>query len=373
MTPLRKTNQGFTLAEMAIVVVIASILLVTGVKVLTAQMDSASYSATQTKQDAIKQAFITYLARFQRLPCPDTRQGQGPGALSFNTAAPPDGLENRAVAGNVTSNCARYFGVLPYATLGLTREAAQDGWGNLYSYQIANGWELTANFADTNVGSATVNDRDAAGSVITLTNQVVVAVISHGKNGRGSFTSKGTRAALPVAGTNPDEFENTDNDIISFRREYTDDTGASGGSFDDVVLFMLADDLIMPLRRDGTLQNMNTTASQQLDGISQAIVGFMMGAGCNTPASIAGLGVSTTDPWGTAVDYATNYSSPPVTRQLTASDANLNPAGDSTTTALTLTSYGPDRAAGGGDDVVLTRTVGQMRGLLGTAYASRCP
>lgn len=373
MSPLRKTNRGFTLAEMAIVVVIASILLVTGVKVLTAQMDSASYSATQTKQDVIKQALITYLSRFQRLPCPDTRQGQGPGALSFSTSAPPDGLENRAVAANVTTNCARYFGVLPYATLGLTREAAQDGWGNLYSYQLSNGWELTANFADTNTGGATVNDRDSSGSVVALTTQAVIAVISHGKNGSGAYTIKGTRAVLPVVSTNPDERENTDNDIISFKREYTDDTSVNGGAFDDVVLYMLADDLIMPLRRDGTLQNMNTTASQQLDGIAQAIVGFMMGAGCNTPAAIAGLGVSTADPWGTVIDYATNYSSPPVANQLTASDVNLNPAGDSTTNALTLTSYGPDRSAGGGDDVVLTRTIGQLRGLLGTAYASRCP
>ncbi len=373
MIPLRRTNQGFTLAEMAIVIVIAGILLVTGVKVLTAQMDSASYAATRTKQQVIKQAMITYLARFQRLPCPDTRQGQGPGALAFSIAAPPDGLENRAVAADVTSNCSRFFGVLPYATLGLTRETAQDGWGNLLSYQIANGWELTANFADTNVGSATVNDRDSAGVVVALTTQSVATVISHGKNGTGAFTSKGTRAVLPAAGTNPDERENTDNDIIAFKREYTDDAGANGGSFDDVVLHIMADDLIMPLRRDGTLQNMNSTASQQLEGISQAVVGFMMGAGCNIPGNISGLGVSTIDTWGTTIVYTTNYSSPPAARQLTASDVNLNPAGDSTTTALILTSYGPDRAAGGGDDVVLSRTVGQMRGLLGTAYASRCP
>lgn len=369
--------RGFTLAEMAIVVVIASILLVAGITMLTAQMNSAAYSATRTKHEAIKQALISYLGNNRRLPCPDTRNGNGPGALNFTTALPPDGIENRQTAGDVTSNCAATFGVLPYATLGLPRDAATDGWSNLFSYHVSTTgtyWARSATFADTNVGALTVNDRDPAGAVVALTTQAVAVVVSHGRNGSGAYTIKGTRAALPAVGT--DERENTDADTTYVRREYTDNTAAAGGAFDDLAMFVLAEELVAPLRRDGTLQNMNVTANLQLENIKTAIVGYMMGAGCNTPPNLTALGLSSTsDPWGTTIVYATNYSTPPAARKLTASDVNLNPAGNSSSTAFTLTSWGPNRAnnGGGGDDIRLTMTVGEMRGLLGTAYATRCP
>lgn len=372
MQPTQK-NRGFTLAEMAIVVVIAGILLVAGVKILSSQMDNASYHASKSKQETIKQALITYLGRFQRLPCPDTRSGNGPGALSFTTATPPDGIENRATAGNVTSNCAASFGVLPYAELGLARDLAMDGWGNLFSYHLStavNNWALTARFSDTNSGALTISDRNNAGVTFTLTNTAVAILISHGKNGSGSFTIKGTRAALPSAAS-PDERENIDADTSYFKREYTDNTAATGGTFDDLLMYIMADDLIAPLRREGTIKNMEVTTAEQLDNISRAVIGFMMGAGCNTPTNIAGLGLaSINDPWGTAIIYTTNYDAPNL---LTASDANLSPAGAAATEAFNLNSYGPDRAVAGGDDVSLSMSIGQLRGFLGIAYAARCP
>ncbi len=373
----KNKNRGFTLAEMAIVVVIGSLLLMAGVQVLTTQMESAAYSATRFKQEAIKQAMITYLGNNKRLPCPDTRNGNGPGALLFTTAARPDGIENRATAGVVTSNCAATFGVLPYATLGLTRDAALDGWNNLFSYHLttAPNWAVTASFADTNVGGLTINDRTPAGAVLLLTSQAVTVVVSHGKNGTGAYTIKGTRAVLPVAGTHPDEYENTNAvaNSVYYKREYTNNSAAIGGSFDDLVMPIMANEMIAPLRRDGTLKNMGTSLSQQMDTINNAIVGYMMGAGCNTPPNITGLGLSVTDPWATTIVYTSSYTTPPVTNKLTASDINLVPAGNAATVAFILTSYGPNRAAGGGDDVVQNMTVGQLRGLLGSAYATRCP
>lgn len=369
-------NKGFTLAEMAIVVVIASILLMAGVKVLTAQMDSASFSASRSKQEAIRQALITYLGNFQRLPCPDTRTGDGTGGLSFSTATPPDGIENRSTAGDVTSNCAASFGVLPYQTLGLARDVAVDGWGNLFSYHVSTAgtnWALSNNFSDTHSGGLILNDRDTSGAVTQLTGVAVVSLISHGKNGNGAFTIKGTRAPLPNNGTNSDERENTDADTTYFKREYTDVAGA-GGVFDDLVMQIMAEDLIAPLRRDGTIKNMQTAALERLQDNSESIVGYMMGSGCNTPLNLTALGLSSTvDPWGTEIMYISNYATPPIGRQLTASDVNLVPGGSAASIAFTLTSYGPDRAVGGSDNIVLSKTVGQLRGLLGTAYASRCP
>ena len=133
------------------------------------------------------------------------------------------------------------------------------------------------------------------------------------------------------------------------------------------------DDFLAPLRRDGTFQNMNATVVQQLDNIKNAVVGFMMGAGCSVPVNItAALGLSTsdvTDPWGSII----NFPGAGAVTTLTASNVNLIPLGTAASSAFTLTSFGPNRVLGGGDDIVLTQTVGQMRGLLGGAYATRCP
>ena len=372
----RGREQGFTLAEMAVVVVIAGVLMVAGVKVLTAQMDSASYSATHTKQEMVKQALITYLGNNRRLPCPDTRNGNGPGALLFTTAAPPDGVENRATAGNVATNCAATFGVVPYATLGIAREAAVDGWGNLLGYHLSTApgnWALTANFADTNSGSVIINERNAAGAVALLTSTVIVSIVSYGKNGGGAYTTKGTRSVLPAVATNPDENENADGDATYFKREYSDNPAIAGGPFDDLAMFITTADLITPLRRDGTLPNMAASVVQQQEGIKNAIVGFMMGAGCNVPSNITtalGLPVSSvTDPWGSVITFPGTGA----ITTLTASNPNLIPLGTAASPAFTLTSNGPDRVVGGGDDVTLVQTVGQMRGLLGAAYATRCP
>lgn len=371
-------QRGFTLAEMAVVVVIAGILMVSGVKILTAQIDGASYSATRIKQEMIKQALITYLGVNRRLPCPDTRSGNGPGALTFTVAAPPDGIENRTTAGNVTTNCAATFGVVPYATLGLAREAAVDGWGNLFSYHLStvpSNWGLTASFADINSGALIINERTAAGAASLLTSTVVMVIVSHGKNGNGAWTVKGTQAVQPAAATNPDERENTNivNNTTYFKREYSDNTTASGGSFDDLVMFITAADLIAPLRRDGTLQNMNAVVVQQQENIKNSIIGFMMGTGCNVPANITtALGLSAsdvTDPWGSLI----SFPGAGAVTTLTASNANLIPLGTAASSAFTLTSFGPNRVLGGGDDIILAQTVGLMRGLLGVAYAARCP
>jgi type II secretory pathway pseudopilin PulG len=109
---------------MAIVIVIIGILMAAGLKVASVQRDSAAYSATRTKQQAIKEALINYLRNNQRLPCPDSKLGWGNDGAAFALNSPPDGTENRAVATGATAapdttvGCDARFGVLPWATLG---------------------------------------------------------------------------------------------------------------------------------------------------------------------------------------------------------------------------------------------------------------
>src|SRR5258706_5824833 len=105
-----KSQDGFSLVELAVVVFIIGIILTMGVGALSAARENTASSSTAQKQNAIKEALIGYLRRNSRLPCPDT-----------NFTA-PDGVENRATAGDPTTACSSRLGPRPSGTLGRARE-----------------------------------------------------------------------------------------------------------------------------------------------------------------------------------------------------------------------------------------------------------
>ena len=270
----RNRKRGFTLAEMAIVVLLIGIMMTMGLGVLKAQTDSAAYSVTNKKQTAIKEALVAYLRANWRLPCPDTNFVGGTAPLV------PDGQENRV--GAVTTACTANFGVVPYVTLGLPPEMALDGWNNFMSYHVSTApdWSLTASFNPAAVGSITLNSAPAT----PLTTNAVAVVVSHGRNGNGAYTTKGSRNLAP---TTADELENANvaANLIYFKREFTDVPAAVGGAFDDVVMYLQADDLLTPLRNDGSLK----LQQDALVAIQNSVVAQSFAA-CVLPAAFAPLG-----------------------------------------------------------------------------------
>lgn len=283
----RLNNTGFTLAEMAIVVLLIGIMLTLGLGILKSQADSAAYSATAKKQAVLKDAMVTFLRNNWRLPCPDT-----------NVTPPgPDGTENRI--GAVTTACTSNFGVIPYATLGLPREMALDGWGNYMSYHVpflpvANDWTRTANFNPAALGTLTVNSAPAT----PITTNAMAIIVSHGKNGYGAYTVKGTRNVLPTTADplalNEQENTNAVANLVYFKREYTDAPAAVGGAFDDVVMFLQTEDLLTPLRSDGSLK----AQTDALTAIQNSVVAQSF-ATCQFPAAFVPVGQI----YGSAVTY----------------------------------------------------------------------
>jgi len=379
-----KSQHGFSLVELAVVVFIIGIILTMGVGALTAARENTASSSTAQKQNAIKEALIGYLRRNSRLPCPDT-----------NFAA-PDGIENRVTAGDPTTACTSRFGLVPYVTLGLGREAVQDGWTNFFSYHVANtagantDWTITASFRSGNTGNVTVSDR-ISGTLTPLAANVVAVVVSHGRNGLGAYTVGGTRNTMPAAA---DESSNLDADTAFVKRSVTTDDAASGGAFDDLVMYLTPEDLLGPLFRDGTLKPPAAQVQDAFQKIKLALGGYAMGysstyggTACNNSASTPkcrimisadtadgitdpgttngyppyvdlGLALAdVTDPWGTRIVYSLN-----ATVTSAASGGGISSASPSAgTIAYTLTSFGPDRAAGGGDDLSLNVSVGELR------------
>lgn len=276
-----KSAGGFTLAEMAIVVLLAGILLTFGVGVVQSQLENSAITVTKKRQEAIRDALVGYLGKYHRLPCPDSPIAPPAPNMSF------DGVEDRAVAlpgtppvPNPATQCVRTFGTLPYITLGLSREMALDGWNNFYGYQISNApynWTISSNFNAGSQGGIVVRERPGIALVDFPTNAAAV-LVSYGRNGSGAYTTKGTRNTLPIA-TDVDQLENTNGNTIYVRREFTDSTTAAGGTFDDLVLSLLPADLVAPAVLNKSVRSFDeevNAAIADIDNIKSALTGFVI-------------------------------------------------------------------------------------------------
>jgi prepilin-type N-terminal cleavage/methylation domain-containing protein len=205
--PVRTTfrQQGFTLVEIAMVLMIIGLLLGGMLVPLSAQMEQQKNSTTEKLLAEAREALIGYALANGQLPCP-----------ADPTIA--TGQANAGIARTPPCTNGNSTGVLPWATLGL---GEADAWGNRFTYRVS------ADFADA-IGSATWGgctptptpaqasfalcsagtlDVLAAAGGTNVALDVPAVIISHGKNGAGAYTQEGTQQ--PASG-NADELENSD-------------------------------------------------------------------------------------------------------------------------------------------------------------------
>lgn len=378
---------GFSLVELAVVLLIIGLLMSAGVKFLTVQAESSAYSATKVKQSTLKAALVSYFRKYHRLPCPDNKPNGG-NTGSFSTTTPPDGIENRNGTNTTPDTslaCVSNFGVIPYQTLNLSREAALDGWENMMSYRVyypssglTNDWTKTSSFAADNVGAISVLDRYPATSTTTttLTSTAVIVIISHGKNGLGAFTTDGTQNVLPDSTF--DEYFNTIGSSSHFKREISLDTSnTTYGTYDDLLTFLSADDLLSELVQDGSITPPTVELKIDMENISTKVLGSVLSNNnCTTPTSLANAGVTgdiLIDPWGTPYVYTEGLSE--IQSDGDAKDNAGNNVTESTYTAYSITSAGPDRdISTTADNIAQNHTAAELIGAMGGAFINNnCP
>lgn len=267
---MRTHADGFTLAEMAIVLVVVGLLLTSVLSTVSTQVEARNIAETQSRLNQIKDALIGYAQANGRLPC------AADGTLA--TGATGAGLE--AVTGNVCTTGAAYV-VLPWATLGVSES---DVWGRRFRYVVdvnfadayaAASWSTgcgagpvpvpasPTSFALCSTGALTVNTRTAANkggaSGTLLADKLPVVIISHGKNGYGAYTSGGTQYTASTTGV--DEPANANAAATTFySREQSPQTSpcsdtAAGDfcEFDDLLAYIPANVLISRMVSAGRL------------------------------------------------------------------------------------------------------------------------
>lgn len=136
---------GFTLVELAFVLVIAGLLLSAAAAIAIPMIKETRMIATQAKLDRIAKAIDFYATQNYRVPCP--------AEPLLTTSSPPFGFERGSGANGdqVPSNCGGVgsaapppsaFGIIPFKTLGIPVDWIRDSWGNYITYSISPAFSL---------------------------------------------------------------------------------------------------------------------------------------------------------------------------------------------------------------------------------------
>jgi prepilin-type N-terminal cleavage/methylation domain-containing protein len=203
---------GFTLIEMAMVLMIVALLLGGLLPTISSQVEQRHMNDTRKQLDDIQQALIGYAVIHGYLPCP------ADGTIAT-------GQPNAGIAKS-TCNTGANGGVLPWVTLGV---GETDAWGRRFTYRVTPAFATVSTpfkLSDTgnlNVG-LTVGSSDVAANVPAV-------IVSHGKNGLGAYLPDGSQISpVPLATTPEGDNINNDNNFVS------QDFVQNG--FDDLVVWL---------------------------------------------------------------------------------------------------------------------------------------
>lgn len=267
---ITESRRAFTLIEMSIVILIASIL-ITGL--LSASVSSVNTGKVKITNDRIKviyQAIGNFVAINRRMPCPASLADAKSLAATngYGEEVVDSGACDTTDAGVFAdSGDLLVFGMVPVKTLGLPLDMAEDGFGSKIVYVINKNFAVeevgtvgppayyitfsTKSFstgihdrvvddatADSSLSLITINER-RGGSDVTVadadeTNGAILALISYGANKNGAYNSNSTTANAENTDSNSKE---RDNDLISTIDDVIYSVSDSEDDFDDIVFY----------------------------------------------------------------------------------------------------------------------------------------
>ena len=236
------SQKGFSLIELAVVLVIIGTLVGSFIGTLGSRIDTSRLNDTRDQLEEIKIALYGFAMSQAnpRLPYPD---------------ADNDGQEDPVGGGVCAIQNTR--GGLPWQTLGIPRG---DVWGSNFSYWANRLYTdiLPSNFDLTTDGTDVGQIRTVNVGGDTISNNVAAVIFSHGKNQYGSTDVSGfARPAVPVGGEYNDERENQDVDavepVVFVSRTITDENALV--VFDDIVIWISEYELKGKMVQAGALPN----------------------------------------------------------------------------------------------------------------------
>jgi prepilin-type N-terminal cleavage/methylation domain-containing protein len=256
--PSRQHLRGFTLIEMAVVVLVLGLVASGTITLIQPLMDGRNAATTSERMDQIERALRLHVIRYRCLPCPTD------GALSMAVAASDGGWPYAGgspittVGTCATAACQTADAVVPWRALGLSEQDITDGWGNRIRYAVSGSNAVAASCGTANLqlsnsmargsnngcypsGDLTVTDLDGYAS----TTNAAYVLISNGPDkslARRAITGGFTGDRYGQTGGGGGQDENQDGDTTFSTGQFNGTTGAT--HFDDIVKFATAANII---------------------------------------------------------------------------------------------------------------------------------
>lgn len=331
----RSDQAGFTLVEMAVVMVIIGVILVAGLKLYDNYITHQRVVTTSSNVSLASRAVSDFRARFGRYPCPAPltiargspdygREGDcNPNNMSRDTLTAVD----EAPANNPTpgtfadgyavEQSARMVdtdgdliddtrplvvrGAIPFRDLNLPEDFAYDGYGSRIVYAVTQRAAVQDTFNPRQGGISIVDTQATPQSVVETPDSALFVVLSPGMDGDGAYSREGVQIQACPTATGDIEKENCDLSTAEAKyvhiarqtvngNDYFDDNLAYYSGVEDS-LWEIAeadkDDII--LRQDGRVNvNVKDAASAlpndsiYVNGVIRAMDNYLAQEICNT-------------------------------------------------------------------------------------------
>lgn len=249
----RRSQSGFTLVEISMVIAVAAFLLFTVGSTARTRIENQRIIATQQRMAIILKALEQYARTYHHLPCPadptldidNANFGIGTGTATGDGATPPVAT---CSASNIQRTTGAPRGAVPIKELGLNSHIAVDGWDRKFTYAVTENFTVigdydtpTTGFLDaTTPGTITILN----GGASTITSTAAFALISHGSNGHGAYQREGSTTASAVTSAGAKELENTNNTGSNNNDSYY--SMMADSTSDDIVEFRSRWQLVKP-------------------------------------------------------------------------------------------------------------------------------